>query len=143
MITSCIKSSCDNPVPEITYTDFIQYGKDSAFLVISFKDCDGDIGLTAKDSVGDYKYNLFLDYYEKQNGIWKKLELAIPFYYRIPVLETEANVEALEGDISVNLGSFYYNMFSPYDTFRYDVTLKDRALNLSNSITTDFLVAPK
>ncbi len=138
---ACRKDRCENPIPQIEYKDFIKY-TDSAKLVISFIDCDGDIGLTQEDTTEDYQYNLFLEYYEKQEGKWVKIEPLVPFYYRIPLLNESGTEEMLQGDIEVVIKPYYYNRFSNYDTLRYSVMLKDRALHESNIIYTPEIIKP-
>lgn len=128
-------------MPEIEFKEFEQY-TDSAKLVISFIDCDGDIGLTQSDTSGDYKYNLYLEYFELQNGVWTHLEPIEPFYYRIPMLKKDSKEEVLQGDIEVMITPYYYNRFSNFDTLRYEVKLVDRSLNESNVVMTRTIIAP-
>lgn len=145
--SSCRKTEDYPDTPEIEYKSFETY-KDSAVFTFSFTDGDGDIGLrksdtTGKFSVGQkYYYNLFLEYYEMKNGQFEKIDLIVPFYYRIPFVDNEGRDKTLQGDISVTLTPFYYDFTSPYDTLKYEAYLVDRDLNESNIIETPELIKP-
>lgn len=139
--SSCRKIQQFPPEPEIEYVDFLQFGTDSAQLVVSFTDGDGDIGLRDGDTTGDFAYNLFLTYYEMQDGAWIEPELATPFWYRIPVLRESSSEKALQGEINVDLSPFYSRPGA--DSIRYDVVLRDRALNNSNTLATPTIVVPQ
>jgi hypothetical protein len=135
--------------PAITFKEFTTSG-DSGILVISFTDGDGNIGLEDRDTVAPYDlasgkyYNLLLDYHEKQNGVWVNMtdSLPLPFYYRVPRIEPTGQNRALEGEIKVDLIPTYYNPFSQFDTIKYSIQLLDRALNESNVVETDEIIAP-
>lgn len=139
IIAGCFFSSClkktEYPVePIIKYVDFIPSG-DSARFIFSFTDGDGDIGVSQSDTVAPYDYNMFLKYFEKQNGIFVEILPTVPFNYRIPVITPEGQNKTLEGEIAIRI-NFYYNPFSPYDTIKYSAYIMDRALHKSNTIET-------
>lgn len=149
LLTSCNKEECSDPIPQIEFSSFVVTDSTNAVLTISFKDCDGDVGLSRSDTTGpysidgDYYYNLFLDYYEKQNGVWVKWEdLEPPFYYRVPRITIENPKNALIGDIQIELEPLYYVPFGNYDTLKFEITLVDRALNRSNTVSTDEIYKP-
>ncbi|MGD1843983.1 MAG: hypothetical protein ACFB10_01150 [Salibacteraceae bacterium] len=146
LASACRRDECDQPVPEIDLVEFTQFSRDSAVLVISFKDCDGDVGLPPELKDGEFRHNLFVEYFELQQGEWVRFDTtgtgADGLYYRVPLIDPEGSSKTLEGDISIKLGS-YYNVFSPYDTVRYEIRLKDRSLNVSNVITTQTYVFPR
>jgi len=138
--TSCRKIEEFPPEPEIEFVDFLQFGADSAQLIFAFTDGDGDIGLRDKDTIAPYDYNVFLTYYEMENGVWITPVLSTPFWYRVPMLRDRDSDKALQGDINVDLSPFYARPGA--DTIRYDVVLRDRALNESNRITTPNILVP-
>lgn len=141
-ISSCRTDECDQIIPDIELERFVQY-RDSANLVITFKDCDGDIGLTDEQTEGDFRYNLFVDYYELQNGVWVVNDSLPPFlYYRVPFIDPEGSSKIMEGEIEIKLFN-YYNPSSPFDTIRYEIELKDRSLNTSNRIVTPIYLSPR
>ena len=127
--------------PKIEFINFLQMGQDSAKLIVSFTDGDGDIGLFDYDTLPPYDYNLFLDYYERNNGEWELFDLPTPFYYRIPPLSDTDDGKALQGEIEVDL-IFYYRPNGP-DTIKYDIKLRDRELNESNIISTGPIAVPQ
>lgn len=139
LLQSCKEIRCDDPIPNIDFESFEQLGDTAARLILNFKDCDGDIGLTQEDTAAPYDYNLFLEYFEKQNGNWVHIEPRFPFYYRIPLLEGYTPYDLKEGQIILDMG-IYYNVTSPYDTIKYEIKLRDRSLNESNSTETDEIV---
>ena len=141
IVPGCNKNKCTDPSPEIEFIDFKQFNGDTAkaILTIGFKDCDGDIGVTQSDTIE----NLFMEYYERQNGKWVHIEPVIPFYYRIPVLNSDGASDVLDGEIDIEMFAPYYDPGSPYDTIRFEVYIKDQAENVSNTIFTPDIVVNK
>jgi hypothetical protein len=133
--------------PRITDPVLRQFG-DSASLVVSFTDGDGDIGLGPSDNqppfdtASTYFYNLFLEYEELRNGEWVRPPLAIPFYYRIPRITPTGQNKALEGELAVALKPWPIIPGNPFDTIRFSVLLVDRALHLSNVEYTEPVKVP-
>lgn len=128
--------------PEISFKSF-EIEDESAVLKFNFTDGDGNIGLEEGDTIPpfcpeecDYYHNLFCEYYELQDGEWVIFDdLAAPFYYRIPIVEPKGQNPTLEGEIHVDLNT-YFITGSGYDTCRMSVKLVDRDLNESNTIFT-------
>lgn len=149
--------SCEKPekyplTPEITFGSFTKVvnaqGKDEkGILKISFTDGDGDIGLASGDTLAPYNsgsifyYNFFIDYYEKQHGVYTKVELDLTNNSRIPIITPDGENKSVKGDIEIVL--FINNPFSVYDTICYDVSICDRALNVSNIIRTPDIIIEK
>jgi hypothetical protein len=142
-----IFNSCKNeeqyPLePVIEFKDFKVNGQE-AVLTLSFTDGDGDIGLQKFEVDSPYNYNMFLDYYEKKNGVFVKQDLPIPFSYRIPMINKSNRPRPLKGDIRVDISPTFFNPFSLNDTLRLDIYIQDRKLNKSNIVSTPELVKPK
>jgi hypothetical protein len=136
------------PEPKITFKSFLTYA-DSARLTIGFTDGDGDVGLDEADTLppynieGDYYFNLRCDYYEKREGEWVLApEIVIPFYYRVPKVTPTGQNPALNGEMSVIMTPLYYLPGTGYDTCRFEVTMLDRSLNVSNKIVTSSFIKP-
>lgn len=107
-------------------------------LRFSFTDGDGDIGLTPADTVPPYEYNLFIDYYEKRDGTFEKVEFnEITLNARIPLLTPEGAVKSVEGSIEDTIDVNYY---SPYDTIKLEFYIVDRALHESNKVETPEII---
>jgi len=149
-LSKCRRPDCEDTRPSIEFKDFIQFQDSSGKLLIGFHDCDGNIGLDDGDTLppydlaGGYYYNLKMEYYEMNNGTWEKILLSIPFYYRIPLIEPDGNNKTLDGEIAVDISPWYFDPFSPNsDTVKFDITLIDRDLQISNTVSTSMLVIPK
>lgn len=122
-------------------------GHDSqATLTIHFQDGDGDIGLDNRDRNpvfavdSPYYYNFFIDFYEKQQGEWVKIDLPTPLHARIPHLSEDVS-ESIEGKLSII--TYINNPMSPYDTVRLSCYLVDRALHHSDTIITPEIIVNK
>jgi len=128
--------------------DFIK----GAILYFEFQDGDGDIGLNADDiyppfdESSIYHYNLFIDYYEKQNGEYVKMDWqlknngdTIPFSLnaRIPRLSKYLK-EPIDGEIKLNILEYYPNV-SKSDTMKLVFYIVDRKLNKSNVLEAEMI----
>ena len=136
----------DDPTPMPPVIKFIEGGlsDDGTYAVVKFEffDNDGDLGLKQEENLGEHQYNLFIDYYEKYNGIWALKSPVITynsgtneydttvFHLRVPFIQNKEKT-SLKGETYVKL---IYNNFSLADTFKYEMTLKDRAFHFSNKI---------
>jgi len=143
--------SCSNDVeypiiPEIEYEGFTKIWNPNTMLYergvlkISFKDGDGDIGLRQQDTVPPYDYNLFVRYYEYQNGNSVRVIISDSneFNARIPMLTPISNNKAIKGEIEDTL--YMYNYGGTFDTIMFDVYLVDRALHKSNTVSTGWFL---
>jgi hypothetical protein len=149
---SCKKPEQYPPVPHIEYVNFLKIqdlqGIDQkGILTFSFTDGDGDIGLAPSDTFAPYNpgsqyyYDLFVTYYEKQHGDYVAVVLPMTNNLRIPVVTPTGQNKSIKGDIDVEM--FVNNPTSPYDTIAYDVSIVDRALNMSNIIRTPDIIIHK
>lgn len=146
----CLKAE-EYPVePAIKFTSLEQMG-DSAKIVFSFTDGDGDIGLAENetqppyDTSSKFYNNVFIRYYEKVNGTFVQGVGAtgdpVEFSYRTEKLTPSGKNKALKGTIIIYLVPIFYNPFSPNsDTIKFDIQLADRALHLSNIVESDEFV---
>lgn len=115
------------------------------FVKFSFTDGDGDLGLSASDTLGEfgqgqpYYYNLFIHYYEKRNGVYEEYVTPLPLHVRFKRLEAVGGSGALEGEMSVR----YFTLpGSAYDTVRYEMYIVDRAKQHSDTIVTPDIILP-
>ncbi|MGV6860718.1 MAG: hypothetical protein ACWA41_03050 [Putridiphycobacter sp.] len=153
LISSCFKKEEYPLEPIISFDDFIISG-DSATLSFNFTDGDGDIGLSAADTLfpynpeSEYYYNVYVINYEKDDVLgWvpgKNLDGDTLIYaYRIKPIEFKGKSKGIKGVIEIDMGTLYYNFFSDQsDTIKYEIQLIDRALNKSNVIETDEIINP-
>ncbi|NTW32580.1 MAG: hypothetical protein HGB12_08155 [Bacteroidetes bacterium] len=153
---SCKKREVYPDVPYIQYLDLVKIQNTSGIdekgiLKISFTDGKGDIGLAPGDTFPPFEpsskfyYNLFITFYEKQNGLYIIPVLPdstpIIFNYRIPVITPTGENKSIKGDIEVKL--IINNTLSNFDTIAFDVSIADRGLNVSNIIRTPDIIIKK
>lgn len=132
----------------ITTNDGVSYAR----VTFKFYDGDGDLGYKQEENQGEYKYNIYVDYYEKVNGNWELKSPVITYNFvdnkydtmelhsRMPYIPNPTN-NSLEGEMSVNL---FYNNFigGSGDLFRYEIYITDRAFHESNTIRSSNLAKP-
>ncbi|GAB4318974.1 MAG: hypothetical protein Kow00127_11080 [Bacteroidales bacterium] len=151
LLFSCSTEEVYPVIPEISFEEFVllynpQSGiNERGVLKISFKDGDGDIGLYQNETEPPYDYNLFIRYFEIQNGDTTEVLLIDPvsgdtanFNARIPLLTPEGHNKSIKGEIEDTL--FVYNPLSQFDTIMFSVYLVDRMLHQSNTIYTPLIV---
>ncbi|MCL2245564.1 MAG: hypothetical protein FWC10_00385 [Lentimicrobiaceae bacterium] len=149
VIATCICfCACKRPVqyseiPEIKFISFEQLSQTAGLLTLYFQDGDGDLGLDRNDTYPPfdnssiYFYNFFCDYYEKQNGVFIKIDSTetniglTPFnlHARFPRLSSLPE-ESINGDIFLKLTP--YRIKTPFDTIQLKFYIVDRKLNHSN-----------
>jgi hypothetical protein len=148
VFNGCMKKQNYPDIPEISLLSFEMF-VDTAHVVrtgiltIYYQDGNGDIGLNPSDTFspyqrnGPYYYNYVINYFEKQNGVFKQVDLAIPFSLRIPVLTPNDPNKAIKGFIADTM-----DLYPPplHDTIRFEAFIYDRALNKSNVIATPEII---
>ena len=149
MIAILLCCACHKPTfSEVPYIEFLSLEKmdnsldGQVILNFYFEDGDGDIGLEGNISdtlATEDDYNLFINYYEKQNGNFVLLKTDLPLNARIPPLSYSVP-ESISGTISIKT---YINPLSIYDTARFDFYIVDRKKNKSNIATTDEIMIKK
>ncbi len=151
-LVSCSKDPVYPVEPSIAFTSFTKIqnntGKDQkGILKISFTDGDGDIGLNQDDTQPPYDtasvyfYNMFITYYEKQHGIYVPVTLPISNNARVPQVPPATKGLPLQGDIEIEL--YINNPATTFDTIKYDAYIVDRALHVSNVISTPDIIISK
>ena len=144
-VTSCVREKTFPPQPAIEFDKFITYGHDSADCFIKFKDGDGDIGYPASDkTVGDDLKMKYL--YKDPNGVFLPVDSSFGtshfdtlFYsYRVPYLTPNGQYKALDGEIKIKLRT--QPIFAVGSVVKFEITLRDRAGNISNMVTTNEIV---
>jgi hypothetical protein len=151
--SSCEKPPVYPPYPSIKYVSFIKdniSGPDSkGTLTISFQDGDPNFGLAPTDTLPPYNrgskfyYNLFIIFYEKQNGVYVPIQLAGTDSARIPVVTPAEGTTSLKGTIQDDL--YINDIITPpqFDTVAFDVSIADRDLHVSNIIRTPDIIVNK
>lgn len=149
---SCMQLDEYPDTPQINLKEFTT-ADSGATLILNFTDGDGNFGLEQSDTSGTFadcrnRYNIFCEYYEKQNNVWQHVELdpcldpdIIPFYYRAPFTTPLGQYKAQKGTIELFINPLYY-LPSNFDTCKFQITIMDRDLNLSNKIWTPEYLKP-
>lgn len=140
LFISCYKIISYPPEPSIKYLSFelndtidaLDNQVLSGSLHFSFIDGDGDVGDVepTDTSLIDSTKHVFIDLYKKENGVFLKQDIAVPYSYRIPYFEGGVNNPTIKGEVHVNELTFY----PPYegDTIKFIFYMQDRAGNKSN-----------
>ena len=105
---------------EISPTTVVQF-TDSINLVIEYGDGDGDIGYWNPDSLALSVHDL---------------RLVNPDYFYVRPLTPDSNSIAITGNIRIGIRNTYLLGNGDSETTRYEIKLKDRAGNWSNTVTT-------
>jgi hypothetical protein len=163
MLNSCINDPDFNKVPSISFNNISQKflaneSADSIRVLLDFKDGNGDLGLNVTENDPPYneinpdgqpnKYfnNYFIEVKKKVKGKFEKvvfLENA-NFNGRYPRLNTTDIERSLEGELAYTFRMYLNVGGSPIktnDTLVFEIQIADRALNLSNTITTREIIA--
>ena len=120
-------------------------GTQTLKVTLRFTDGDGDIGLSEQDTfppynrASPYYYNLWVKYYEMDQGPFKEIILPSPISARVPVLNSSGRATPLEGDLSYDIDV----TLRGNDTLKMEFQLVDRALNISAPVESGVLVIPQ
>lgn len=155
-LSSCRPDPTFPDEPTLEFKSFTQTtdgnGQNVANFIMRFTDGDGNVGLEQSDTTGVfcpdtcfYHYNLFCNYYEKQEGEWvhysyENEDILVPFYYRVPRVIPNGQNPSLEGDIDIFMNTYF--LPTSYDTCRFEAFLVDRDLNHSNVIMSREFIKP-
>jgi len=154
----CSALFCDKPpqydvVPHIEYLEtkrtrtivdgfFVDY----IIPVIHFEDGNGDLGLTAENvntppfNEGDNRSNYFIEYYIKKNNVFEPLNLPFTPTYRFFPLAPDGRVGPLEGDLKLSIAfdeRTAGRLIKRGDILKLRIKVRDRALNMSNTVDSD------
>jgi hypothetical protein len=141
--TSCEKKSCTDPIPEMTFLEFVPSTVDTGnyLLVFEFSDCDGDIGIEGSTNIRDefgelQTNNFFIDLYHVVNNQWVKHDFgnAAGLDYRIPPLSNSNQDPSLEGEIEKDLHPI--TSLLGYDSVMFRSRILDNAGHYSNEVET-------
>jgi len=140
---SCTKNEVFSDIPAIEMSGKQVY-KNPTEMIIDFTDGDGDIGFNEGDTLPPYNldttnfnkfyYDLLFYYFQKNEaGEWEEIIFdEVNYFYRLPVITPRGQNKSLKGEIKVAIS---LPLLRP-DSIRFEVELIDKALNVSNRITT-------
>jgi hypothetical protein len=152
VLVSCYKEPSFSLSPEISFSkiekfvrldQFTGARKDSIILSINFTDGDGDLGINAEEIGRQFKasdYNYLVSPFRKNKG---KTESFVPletFSGFFPKLKTDNKLGPIEGKLSYRIQIETAFWPKVRDTLSFEVRIKDRSGNLSNTIVTEPIV---
>ena len=145
-LSSCHKIEQLPPIPHIEFTSFTIFdtidmlgnSAKGGRLKFYFEDGDGDLGLDAPTGNQVDTTNMFFTLFRKTGGNMAPApdnDPLKPSSFRIPYMERLGQNKILKGTISV---TFPYPFYEPgdFNIIRYDFFIKDRADNVSNTVST-------
>jgi hypothetical protein len=148
--TKCKKPEEYPIIPAIEFKSFATIpdtAGTNVIMTISFTDGDGDIGLADNEIQPPFDNNLFVTYFEKQNGKWTDTIKTVQFkdtviYYngRIPFINTNGKNKNIKGEIQYKMLVIKRPNASGTDTIAFKIYILDRALHKSNIIMTPQLI---
>lgn len=153
-VVGCVKEKEFPTQPIIEFKEFISYvgGQntvDSADCVIKFTDGDGDIGLAKEDTVSPPNLRLKYLYKNLTDGKFYPMDAidsttaidTLYFDYRIPNITPDGQYKALDGTINAKFRTT--PVFYPgHKVVKFEITLRDRAGNKSNMVSTNEINIP-
>lgn len=129
---------------------------DRVVITVSFRDGDGDLGLNESDKtpdspwarIKDGQLNPFSDNYHLTAFVRNAQNEFVPpvpsfnTSNTYPPLATDGREAPLRGDLKFTYDFYVGGVFRVGQTVRFEVYIFDRALNQSNTITTDPITIP-
>lgn len=117
--------STGNPVPSIQFVSIsstkLKQFTDSLVITLKYQDGDGDLGDVSADSFSIYV---------------RDIRLKKPDYFHIFPLSPIGHKINIEGVLNLKIKNIFLLSTSPSETTKFEIKLKDRAKNWSNTIFT-------
>jgi hypothetical protein len=163
---SCLKAPEYPVTPEISYESIrlkhdvsTSQPIDSVFITIRFQDGDGDLGMSSDESnaapyVGTrFANNYFIEPYVRASTGGSFVDVkdtgrgisAGAYNSRFERISTssESRSAPIKGTLTRVYTFAYRTLFQPGEEVRFTVSIADRAMHESNTITTESVVFPK
>jgi hypothetical protein len=177
LLMGCLATSCDTPFgvpifpdqPTVSFKNIRPFPldsplRDSLIVTITFRDGDGNLGLTARDllppfnpdtlingqrQANPYFFNYHINVLKKLNGSFEQVEFptqGFTFNGRFPVLKPDGEKGPIEGDLEYSVRiEPPQSLINPRyirvgDTLKFEIFIYDRALNKSNTIQTSEII---
>ncbi len=147
LISSCYKEpnfslnpkiDFDNIKKEIRIDQFTGSNKDSVIVTIDFQDGDGDLGLDETEKAiaqQNDDFNYLIKSFRRKNGNFVEFTPLVPLSGYFPKLKNDDRIGPIEGILSYTI-EFPHPFTPKRDTVKFEVQIKDRSGNLSNSVET-------
>ncbi len=132
----------DNYTSDIRLDAFLGATKDSVVVTVRFQDGDGDLGLDEESKREAQKtddFNYLVRPFRKVNGTFQSFVPGVPFSGYFPQLKLDEKPGPIEGTLGYTIE--FIHAFTPKrDTVKFEIQIKDRAGNLSNTVETDEII---
>ncbi len=117
--------STENPVPNIQFisvsSNKLKQFSDSLVVTLKYKDGDGDLGDISADSFSIYV---------------RDFRLSKPDYFHLIPLSPIGNKISIEGVLNLKIKNIFLLSSAPTEITKFEIKLKDRSKNWSNTIFT-------
>lgn len=150
---SCRKDAVENDTPVISYLRYSKVldeaKKDSVLsIVFSYRDLDGDLGYNLEADTNypfgfghPYFYNIHCDLFEIENGQKKYLVDGsgdtIRYSQRLRSITPEGKYKQINGEMVLHLVFTNLKILQIFpDSVQAEIRINDRALHMSNTIST-------
>jgi hypothetical protein len=148
----CVDIPNFGDTPVIYYNGIDQYTDEKTehvIITVDFEDGDGDLGVSAEersDSLFTEPYGGWGNYElvtarRGADGKWTESVLSTDQVMWMPILKPDGKPGPIKGKLDLNT-KFFYSNSSVQRWVRFKVRIRDRALHVSNQITTDSILVP-
>ena len=150
-LSGCYKETTFDVTPSIEFKDlrkeiridaFTGSKKDSLILTIKFQDGDGDLGVNEKEkAAAEVKsdYNYIIRLFRKKKGVFQEFVPSVPYSGFFPRLKSGGKIGPIEGTLDYSVD--FPHPFTPVkDSLKFQVIIKDRAGNISNTVESKVIV---
>lgn len=121
-----------DPVPKISFKSMnsssVKQFTDSVYATISYIDGDGDLGNNDPD-----KYDIEI----------KDSRFSKPDYFYLAPLAPLGSKISIEGELKIKLTNLFLSSTAQQETVTFEIRLRDRAGNYSNTVKTPAIVISK
>ncbi len=127
---------------EIRIDQFTGSKKDSVILTTTFQDGDGDVGVNEKEKAAAQvknDFNYIVRIFRKKKGVFTEFIPTVPYSGFLFRQRTDDKIGPIESKVEYSID--FPHPFTPVkDSLKFQVTIKDRAGNLSNSVESKLIV---
>lgn len=116
--------------------------KDSVILTIKFQDGDGDLGFSEEEkkvAVLKNDFNYIMRIFRKKKGVFTEYIQTVPYSGYFPSLNPNGKTGPIEGTLDYSM-VFPHNFTPVKDSLKFQVIIKDRAGNISNTTESSVIV---
>lgn len=151
LVTACYKEISFDEKPYIEFKDLRKEirldqtdgsKKDSVILTIKFQDGDGDLGLNEAEkavAVETQDFNYMVRIFRQKNGVFQEVNQEVPYSGFFPRLKSDGKKGPIEGTLDYSL-VYFQNFVPKKDSLKYQITIKDRAGNISNTVESKVII---